>query len=392
MIFQLEFRFWLCALAIFVLVRLRPPMPPSTWFAMLNLVAVFLLLGLQATVAIVCFSTLLWLSLFIARKRGNVAGGTGLLLVASVAIGLGLIWQKALFELALSEIQAPLPWSLGLLTLISFSYVALRAWDAVAAVREGAPLLDPLALMGYLTPFFMMPAGPVNIYREHVKVDARGEFATPDWRTFLDGIEAIVTGLFLKFVVADLIRLVVVGVNGDWPADGVADTFVSFIYIYLDFSGYSLIALGIGRLIGIPTPVNFDRPLLATSLTDFWSRWHMSLGDWVRRHIYLPLQLTFMRRFSGGSEYIVNAISLMVAFTFVGLWHRITLPFMIWGVLFGCILAIEKYVRDTVGMRMLERNPELSRCLAFVGPLYVLATVVAMLHLTAMQQMVGNAR
>ena len=392
MIFQLEFRFWLCAIAIFVLVRLRPPVPPSTWFAVLNLVAVYLLLGLRATMLISGFSALLWLCLFIARKQNGRVAGTVLVFVATIGIGLGVIWQKALFEFVQTGATVPLPWSLRLLALISFSYVALRAWDAVAAVRDGAPLLDPLALSGYLAPFFMMPAGPVNVYREHIEVDARGGFSVPDWGEFLDGIEAIITGLFLKFVVADLIRLFVVGVNGDWPSVTLADTFISFIYIFLDFAGYSLIALGIGRLIGIPTPVNFNRPFRATSLTDFWSRWHMSLGDWVRRHIYLPLQLTFMRRFSGGSEYIVNAISLMVAFTFVGLWHRFTLPFLIWGVLFGCILAIEKYVRDTVGMRMLEKRPELSRWLGFVGPLYVLATVVAMLHLTAMQQMVGSTR
>ena len=391
MIFQLEMRFWLCAFAIFVLVRLRPPVPPTTWFALLNMIALFLLLGPWATALILGTAALLWLCLFVARKQGERVAGELLVLVASLGIGLVMIWQRLLFEFVQAGATVPWPWSLRLLTLISFSYVALRAWDAVAAVRDGAPLLDPIALSGYLAPFFMMPAGPVNVYREHIQVDARG-FPPPDWREFLDSIEAITTGLFLKFVVADLIRLFVVGVNGDWPTGSVSDTFVSFIYIYLDFAGYSLIALGIGRLIGIPTPVNFNRPLLATSLTDFWSRWHMSLGDWVRRHVYLPLQLTFMRRFSGDSEYAVNAISLMVAFTFVGLWHRFTLPFLIWGVLFGCILAIEKYVRDTVGVAMLERNPAFRRWLIFLGPIYVLVTVVAMLHLTAMQQMVGNVR
>ena len=182
MIFQLEFRFWLCALAIFVLVRLRPPVPPSTWFALLNLAAVYLLLGLQATVLISGFSALLWLCLFMARKLNGRATSTVLVFVATIGIGLGVIWQKMLFEFvqAGATVPLPLPWSLRLLALISFSYVALRAWDAVAAVRDGAPLLDPIALSGYLAPFFMMPAGPVNVYREHIEVDTRGGFPAPD--------------------------------------------------------------------------------------------------------------------------------------------------------------------------------------------------------------------
>jgi alginate O-acetyltransferase complex protein AlgI len=392
MIFQLEFRFWFCALAIFVLVRLRPPVLPSTWFALLNLVAVYLLLGVRATALILGLASLLWLCLFVARKQGERVAGAVLLLVATIGIGLGLFWQKLLFEFVQAGATVPLPWSLHILALISFSYVALRAWDAIAAVRDGAPLLDPLALSGYLAPFFMMPAGPVNVYRQHAGMDVRGGFPVPDWHDFLDGVEVIVTGLFMKFVLAGLIRLIVVGVNGDWPSTTAADTLISFIYIYFDFAGYSLIALGLGRLIGVPTPVNFDRPWLATSLTDFWSRWHMSLGDWVRRHIYLPLQFSFMRRFSGGSEYAVNAVSLIVAFTFVGLWHRFTLPFLVWGVLFGCILAVEKYVRDTVGAKFFERYPALIPWFNFIGPVYVLATVVMMLHLTAMQQMIGNVR
>jgi D-alanyl-lipoteichoic acid acyltransferase DltB (MBOAT superfamily) len=182
-----------------------------------------------------------------------------------------------------------------------------------------------------------------------------------------------------------------VGVNGDWPDGDIFDTLISFVYIYFDFAGYSMIALGIGRLIGVPTPVNFNRPWLATSLTDFWGRWHMSLGDWVRRHIYLPLQISFMRRVSGGSAYAVNAVSLVVAFTFVGLWHRFTWPFLVWGTLFGCIIAVEKYVRDTMGAK-LGSYPVLVPWLRLIGPIYVLFTVVIMLHLTAMKQMIGSTR
>jgi D-alanyl-lipoteichoic acid acyltransferase DltB (MBOAT superfamily) len=157
----------------------------------------------------------------------------------------------------------------------------------------------------------------------------------------------------------------------------------------LDFWGYSVVAFGVGRLLGIPTPLNFDMPLRSRSLSEFWTRWHISLGDFVRRRLYYPLQLSMMRHLGGERMYLVNTVSLITAFTFVGLWHRFTLPFVAWGVFFGVILSIEKFVSDELGPEFFEK-PWVRTLAQVAGPIYTLGVIVSMLHLTAMAQMVGG--
>ena len=152
----------------------------------------------------------------------------------------------------------------------------------------------------------------------------------------------------------------------------------------------SLVALGIGRLLGVPTPRNFDSPFESRSLTEYWTRWHMSLASFVRRQIYFPLQLFFLRRSAGRHAHIINVVSLTVAFVFVGLWHRVTVPFLVWGLLYVAILSAEKITRDKFVVPLLARYPRLAPLTAVVGPIYVTVVVVAVLHLTVISQLLGG--
>ncbi len=384
MLLQLNWRFWLCVVVIFVLVRLRTTLRPSTWFGILNFTALALLLGVQGAALIFGLACFVWGAGWISRRSGSlVAQVSG---VGAMAVGLLLIVQKIVFEVGAPSSLTPY---YNLLEVVSYAYVALRIWDVLAAINDGEYLLNPVALTGYIAPFFMMPAGPINVYREHLEIDHSDTFAPPTWETLLRGIELIAFGLFMKFVLGELLRLYFVGVTGSWPTGSYLDSLVTFFYVYLDFAGYSLIALGIGRLLGVPTPINFDRPLLSTSLTEFWARWHMSLGNWVKRNIYFPLQLFFLRRAPDNAIYLINTLSLMAGFTFVGLWHRMTLPFLLWGLAFGCVLSLEKGVRDRVVGPLLKRYPQLAPFARVLGPFYTIGVVVAMLHLTVMGQMIG---
>jgi alginate O-acetyltransferase complex protein AlgI len=388
-IIQLNWHFWFCAVAIFVAIRLRP-FRSSAWFGLLNLAALVLLIGARGALLIALVTICLWLALVVAGKLGDGLAGSLLSVSAILAIIGILLFQKITYEALLTSTSraGPDAVALRLLELISFSYVALRAWDVVVAVRGGDRLLDPLALSGYIAPFFMMPAGPINVYRDHLDVDKNG-FPAPRWSEYIDGLQLIVTGLFFKFVIAELIRLWVVGANGDWSERSYADSIITFIYVYFDFAGYSLVALGIGRLLKVPTPVNFDRPFTSPSLTDFWLRWHASLGLWIRRNVYFPSQLAMLRRTDGEHPYLVNTLSLVVAFTFVGVWHRITPQFVVWGILFGCLVAAERYVRDTWLLPMRKHRPWLSFVGRTLGPVYVLVAVTGLLYLTAIGQVVG---
>ena len=107
------------------------------------------------------------------------------------------------------------------------------------------------------------------------------------------------------------------------------------LQIYFDFSGYSDMAIGLGRMIGFRLPENFDRPYSAVSVTDFWRRWHMSLSRWFRDYLYIPL---------GGNRgsSLATYRNLFIVFLLTGFWHGAAWTFVVWGLFHGVLLAIER--------------------------------------------------
>ena len=105
--------------------------------------------------------------------------------------------------------------------------------------------------------------------------------------------------------------------------------------IYFDFYGYSLMAIGLGQMFGFHLPKNFQYPYMATSMTDFWRRWHMTLGSWFRDYVYIPL---------GGSRCSKGKMirNLLVVWLFTGLWHGAGWNFLLWGFLLFVLVAVEK--------------------------------------------------
>ena len=126
---------------------------------------------------------------------------------------------------------------------------------------------------------------------------------------------------------------------------GLVFLFVISMKIFLDFAGYSYIAIGIARIIGIRIPMNFRAPYLSTSVIDFWNRWHISLSNWVRDYLYIPL---------GGSRVIFyrSMLNLIICMTVIGLWHGFGTRFLVWGILQGIGLTVNHSFRRL--MKILE--------------------------------------
>ena len=139
-------------------------------------------------------------------------------------------------------------------------------------------------------------------------------------------------------------RIYFYGLTGNISIDKWFDPFVLVIYVFFDFAGYSKIARGIGLLYGIPTPANFNAPFLATSVTEFWTRWHMSLGQFVLRSFFTPIQLQLVRRVGVKWAATSSIVPLVISFCFVGLWHRYSWVWFLWGVAMGILMAVEKFV------------------------------------------------
>lgn len=153
------------------------------------------------------------------------------------------------------------------------------------------------------------------------------------------GFKQMLYGMFLKVVLADRLGMYVDTVYGDWSLQtGVTCAVASVAYslqIYADLAGYSLMAIGVGHILGFDFANNFNRPYFSVSVTDFWHRWHISLSSWLRDYVYIPL---------GGSRCSKkrNYVNIMITFLVSGIWHGANWTFIVWGLIHGLFQVIEK--------------------------------------------------
>ncbi|HEX4146371.1 MAG TPA: MBOAT family O-acyltransferase [Pirellulales bacterium] len=220
----------------------------------------------------------------------------------------------------------------SLLITIGFSYVALRLVDLGRAVADGDhPAPDPIALINYALPFHMLAAGPIQAYADFTEQPGVPPASTAS--TSLRSIDRLVGGLFKKYILANFIeKMFLTGFRADGPYF-LLEAQLNYIWVYLDFSAYSDIALGLGGLMGVATPVNFNRPYVARNVIDYWERWHISLSTFIRRNLFIPIQLKLMRMTGGRFALTIASFAFFVSFALCGLWHSISMPWLAWGVL-----------------------------------------------------------
>jgi len=203
--------------------------------------------------------------------------------------------------------------------------------------RELAPVRSFVDVALFKSFFPQLVAGPIE----------RGPHLLPQLRAlesgFFDraplarGTFMILKGVFLKFVIADNLSTIVNTVYADVPGSSPLDVLLAVIgfslQIYCDFYGYTMIALGSALLFGVEMVNNFRHPYLATSIQEFWRRWHISLSNWFRDYLYIPL---------GGSRVALprHLLNLSVVMLAVGLWHGANWTFVIWGVIHGALLGV----------------------------------------------------
>lgn len=292
-----------------------------------------------------------------AHRTGQGAGGHRLWLAAHLGYYL-LLTKPALFTLALSQ---------GFLShfvfLIGVSYILLRQLHVSLDARGGViDEVRPLAYVTYLLSFHTLLAGPITRYRAfstEVTDGAPAREALP----MLAAMNRIATGLVKKFVVAAVLYDALTdGRGGTALAAEHPDTLLAFhifaIYEYLDFSGYMDIMVGVGALIGVRVPENFNRPYLARNLVDFWGRWHITLAHWIRDYVFNPLSVR-LGRVMPTHIVLVGLICYTAAFALVGLWHGISPGFFLWGLSqgigLGAVKAYETWLRRRLGRQGYKR-------------------------------------
>ncbi len=259
-----------------------------------------------------------------------------------------------------------------LLRLVAFSYIALRLIELYRAMYEqryDAP--DLVSIVNYLMPFQMLAAGPIQSYDDFVSQP--GEPRSLNAQVTLSAAQRVAWGVFKKFVLAFAIKKLFLT---DFTVHGlywILEAQMFFIWLYLDFSAYSDIAVGIGRLIGVHTPENFNRPYFARNMIAFWERWHISLSLWIRRNLFFPVQIALLRRTDGKKPLLCASVGFVVAFLLCGLWHGIALNFLVWGAMHASGLVLVNYYRVFLTARLGSKGVK-----AYLANPYIKAAAMAL--------------
>jgi len=238
---------------------------------------------------------------------------------------------------------------------LGFSYVAFRLIHTLRDRQAGR--LRDVSLIDYVNYVIFFPAisaGPIDKVLRFTK-DLQQPL-TRELNSFMDALYRIVVGLFKKYALADTLALVALNsqnatqlqANG-W---GWILVYAYAFQIYLDFAGYTDIAIGLGRLLGIQLPENFNRPYLKPNLTQFWNNWHITLTQWFRAYFFYPFTRSLRTRYRQLSPAWIILITQLSSMLLIGLWHGITWNFVLWGVWHGLGLFVQNRYSDWVKPRL----------------------------------------
>lgn len=265
-----------------------------------------------------------------SRKTAFIIG-----LICNIAI-LGVFKYADFFAQILCDIGIPvskpnisLPIGISFYTFQSISYL-------IDVYRNESPAQKHFGnLLLYISMFPQLVAGPIVRYDTIAREINDRNVSLND---FSEGVYRFLIGLGKKVIIANQFsevadQLLLNGIN-DLSTAGAWIGILAFTFqIYFDFSGYSDMAIGMGRCMGFHFNENFNHPYCCNSITDFWRRWHISLGSFFRDYVYIPL---------GGNRHH-QALNILVVWFLTGMWHGASWNFIIWGVYFGLIVMLEKY-------------------------------------------------
>jgi alginate O-acetyltransferase complex protein AlgI len=282
------------------------------------------------------------------------------LLAASIVVNVGFLCFFKYFNFLNGNLTAllgtfnatsPIP-ALSILLPIGLSFHTFQAMSYTIEVYRGNQKAEKhLGIYALYVMFYpQLVAGPIErpqnmIHQFYQKIDF-------NYDRIVSGLKLVLWGLFKKVVIADRLSLYVDAIyNNPTHHSGISSAVATIFFtfqIYCDFSGYSGIAIGTARVLGIDLMENFRRPYLAASIKDFWGRWHISLSTWFRDYLYIPI---------GGSRVNVakHIRNLVIVFIISGLWHGANWTFIIWGALHGVYQVIELVMNKYILKKDLKR-------------------------------------
>lgn len=301
-------------------------------------------------------------------------------LAASLVIDFGFLFVFKYWDFAAGTVNSIVGWNIApLLALVlplgisfyTFQMVSYQIDRYRGTIQEPA---DFVSFAAYVSMFPQLIAGPIVRYDE---VADRMKSRKIGVRSLENGLKLFTFGLGLKVLLANQIgtlwnTIMTAGAGNLHASVAWLGAAAYSFQIYFDFWGYSVMAMGLGRMLGFRLPRNFDSPYASRSISEFWRRWHITLGRWFREYLYFPL---------GGSRKgkLRTVFNLFVVWACTGLWHGANWNFLLWGMIFFVILTVEK---NSYGKRL-----ERSRVLGHIYTLILIPITWVVFAITDMSQL-----
>lgn len=345
---------------VFIVNKLLPKKYKNLWLFFASLF--FYAWGEPIYILIMLFST------FFDYTNGRLMVGASdqkkkLILINSIVVNLGILFFfkysdffiKVVNEFGfnIKPLNLALPLGISFYTFQTLSYT-------IDCYRGRVNIADNIVDFGlFVTSFPQLIAGPIVKY-----IDVEKELKQRDdsLHSYNVGIRIFIEGLFLKVLLANKFGEIF---NSFTFADASSKTLIFLklvaysLQIYFDFAGYSKMAIGMGRMLGFHFPENFNYPYISKSITEFWSRWHMTLSSWFKEYVYIPLGGNRV----GRARHIFN---IFVVWFLTGFWHGADYNFILWGMYFFVVLILEKYFF----LKILEKAPK------FISRIYTLIIIM----------------
>lgn len=297
--------------------------------------------GEPKAVAIMLLSVLVNYALALIIEAVNKRNCKKAFIFITVVINLGMLFAfkyfafgvevfNSLFNTQVAVPKIELPIGISFFTFQVLSYVLDVYKGDIKAQR------NIFKMLLYISFFPQLIAGPIVRYKD---IEKQLSYRTYSINGMAEGLRLFIFGLGAKLILANQMGLVadtVFSYNSDslFPLLCWIGAVAYTMQIYFDFSGYSNMAIGMGKIFGFDFPQNFNLPFTAFGVKDFWRRWHISLSTWFREYLYIPLGGN--RRGTGR-----KLLNLMVVFAFTGLWHGASFTFIVWGLLHGMLVCVE---------------------------------------------------
>lgn len=345
---------------VFIVNKLLPKKYKNLWLFFASLF--FYAWGEPIYILIMLFST------FFDYTNGRLMVGASdkkkkLILINSIVVNLGILFFfkysyffiKVVNEFGfnIKPLNLALPLGISFYTFQTLSYT-------IDCYRGRVNIAENIVDFGlFVTSFPQLIAGPIVKY-----IDVEKELKERDdsLNSYNVGMRIFIEGLFLKVLLANKFGEIF---NSFTFADASSKTLIFLklvaysLQIYFDFAGYSKMAIGMGRMLGFHFPENFNYPYISKSITEFWSRWHMTLSSWFKEYVYIPLGGNRV----GKARHIFN---IFVVWFLTGFWHGADYNFILWGMYFFVVLILEKYFF----LKILEKAPK------FVSRIYTLIIIM----------------